>query len=355
MEAPVQELLRPALLAEAGGRYGIAADSLETLGDFENFVYACQIDGRPAVLRLTHSSHRSARELEGELDWLAHLAARGLGVAAGLPSLAGKLVEPLTAIDGSTFCAVAFEHAPGIRAGQARWGPALYRAWGAALGAMHAATLDYPLGAADAPGRLRHRWDESHYIRDAADILPPEEAWALEKLAELRAQLGALSTERAGFGLIHEDLHASNFFVIESDPPRIVAFDFDDCSYHWLIDDLAMAFYYALWSPAAREDPPAFAREFLSSLWEGYRAHYPLDAAWIAEIPKFLALRDVLLYVVFHAKWDPTELVEGRPRMMDVLRQRIQSGAPVVDLDFAALAVDLGAEFSNSERLHSQD
>ncbi len=337
MEASVQALYSQAVQEEAAARYGTRARDLQPLGDFENYVYAFEgAAGEGRILRVTHSSHRGPRAVRGELDWIEHLAGAGVGVARGLRSLDGLLVEPVSARDGSTFSVACFERAEGQPAGQVTWGPLLYRAWGRLLGEMHAATRGYGPGDAEHTDRLRHRWDENPYLGIAEGVLPDSERAARRGLDSVRTALAGLPTDREHFGLIHEDLHTSNFHV--GSDGRLTAYDFDDCCYHWLPDDLAVALYYALWHPTAREDAASFAEGFLGHLIAGYREASPFDPVWLEWFPHFLRLRDLLLYVVCHAKWDMDALSEGQARLMTSLRERIEAGVPAVDIDYGRLA-----------------
>lgn len=351
MEASVRQVYTAAILEEAASRFGTQPEALRPLGDFESFVYAFDADlaaagpepdaalGGARILRVTHSSHRGPRAIAGELDWIVFLAERGLGVARGLHSLDGLLVEPIAAEDGSTFTAACFVRVPGTPAGQSPWGPLLFRSWGRLIGELHLATADYPLGDAEHPERLRHRWDESPYLAQADALLPAGAIAARARLAELRAELAALPTARRHFGLIHEDLHASNFNV--DGDGRLWAYDFDDCSYHWLPDDLAVALYYALWHPTAREDPTGFAQGFTHHLLAGYQEVAAFDPAWLDWFPLFLRLRDLTLYIVCHAKWDFDALTEGQAALMRAIGGRIEAGEPAVRLDYAALRAGL--------------
>ena len=55
MERAVEQQFSQEVLVEAARRFGLAADSLKFLGDFENYVYEGQKDGTSYILRLTHS------------------------------------------------------------------------------------------------------------------------------------------------------------------------------------------------------------------------------------------------------------------------------------------------------------
>ena len=70
MEAEVAALFTADVKAEAARLFGSRPDGLELLGDFENYVFGIDHRDGPAVLRITHKSHRCRDEVEAELAWL---------------------------------------------------------------------------------------------------------------------------------------------------------------------------------------------------------------------------------------------------------------------------------------------
>jgi amicoumacin kinase len=135
MEDWVSDLLRPEHLHQAV-RLWQAASEPELISAVESFVYFLERDGHRRVLRLTHSSHRTAAQIAGELEWIAYLSGRGVRACSPLPSCAGRLAEILPAADGC-FVAAVFEAAPGRRVRKddpETWNAALFRNWGRTLG-----------------------------------------------------------------------------------------------------------------------------------------------------------------------------------------------------------------------------
>jgi Ser/Thr protein kinase RdoA (MazF antagonist) len=115
MEPAVARIYRPEQLARATEAWGIEAQSARSLGDFENYVYEVAYRGRPAILRLTHSSHRTPELVRAELGWIGHLGGCGVGVCRAIASERGDLLEVVPAEEGA-FTAVLFERAAGQRA-----------------------------------------------------------------------------------------------------------------------------------------------------------------------------------------------------------------------------------------------
>lgn len=329
MEASVAKLLTPDLLADAARRFGAAIDHLELLGDFENYVYAVPLAGTPAVLRLTHVSHRSADEIRAELHWLAYLAECGAGVARPLRSARGARLEELPTAGGAFF-AVAFARAPGETVTDATaaelWNDALFREWGRTVGEQHRLTRDY----APAPDRPRRRqWYQDDLLVNRH--LPPAKQAAHRRLQALVTRLRALPRERDAYGLIHSDVHPGNFTVHRG---RLTVFDFDDTEYNYFVHDIAMALYYALWRLPDGESREAFAARFLTSFLAGYRDAAPTPpAAQLAAFPWFLQLRDAVLLAVMHKKWDMERLDPFHRRLMTDLETRLEAGVPCVEVD----------------------
>ncbi len=60
MDKAIRDRYSDAILHEAMARYAITADRLEPGDGFESFIYRFQREPGPAILRVTHTSRRSA-------------------------------------------------------------------------------------------------------------------------------------------------------------------------------------------------------------------------------------------------------------------------------------------------------
>jgi Ser/Thr protein kinase RdoA (MazF antagonist) len=292
-------------------------------------MYEFQQDGRDYILRLAHSRRRSVELIQGEVDWINYLAAGGAGVARAVLSRQGNLVEAVDDGRGGQFLATAFVKARGDHPRGAVWTPEFYERYGRALGRIHALTRRYQ--PAD-PAWRRPDWDDPIMLQ-VETLLPPSEGLVVERYRELGAYLRALPRDPEGYGLIHQDFHAGNFFV--DDEGRITAFDFDDCVYSWFIYDIAMVLFY---SALFAEDGRAFTQAFMPCFLQGYRRENALDPAWLAEMPHFLKLREIDLYAVIHRSFD-LESTEDRfvAHYMPGRKERIEGEVPVIDYDFPSL------------------
>ena len=123
-------------------------------------MYEVERDGTPFILRLTHSSHRSKQEVEGELKWINFLHGHDIQVSLVHPSKNGELVEVLP-VDDSFFYVCLFDKAPGtsIKMNSPEFGPELFKKWGAITAKMHLVTENYHSSETE-----RLRWDEDDLI-----------------------------------------------------------------------------------------------------------------------------------------------------------------------------------------------
>ncbi|XEC96199.1 phosphotransferase enzyme family protein [Paenibacillus tarimensis] len=336
MEQEVERLFGEHILQEAAFRFGLKTDALSKLGDFENYVYAAEQDGAGVILRLTHSSHRTLDQVRAELDWIAYLAASGMEheISGYLPSRDNLPAERIDA-DHSYFIACLFRKAPGKSPDSKDptvWNERLFREWGAVTGRIHRLTRGY-LPSVRGVAR-RPEWDEDELIVQADRYIPAEDTVVRERLRTVLARLKRLPKPIDGYGLIHTDIHEGNFFLEQG---RMTVFDFDDSVYNWFIHDVAIPLYYAL-SRGIPEwyggDRTAFARDFFAAFWKGYASEYRLSPEWVDEIPAFLEMRDLILYVVIHKKMDVSALPERLKTRLGEIRERIVSGRPLVELDF---------------------
>ena len=91
MEQQIKDRYRDTVLQEAMHRYGIASDQIRPLDAFESFIYAFERGSSTYILRIGHSIRRSEALIQGEVDWINHLAAGGVSVAQVIRSESGRL------------------------------------------------------------------------------------------------------------------------------------------------------------------------------------------------------------------------------------------------------------------------
>ena len=297
---------------------------------FESFIYEFDRHEASFVLRIGHSLRRSENLIRGEVDWINYLSQGGASVAKAILTVDGELVAPIPDSHGGHFLATAFEKADGKPPGNEEWGESLYKRYGRLLGKMHALAKTYV--PTDLAWR-RPEWDDPEMLY-IESWLPDSEFLVLDRYRTLKSHLDNLPKSRDSYGLIHQDAHAGNLFV--DDKGRITLFDFDDCTYSWLINDIAIVLFYIA---MGAKDQAAFTKKFMTHFLTGYRAENHIEGELLKEIPSFLKLREIDLYAVIHRSFDVDNIDD--PWVANFMRnrkERIENEIPFIDFDFASLA-----------------
>jgi Ser/Thr protein kinase RdoA (MazF antagonist) len=254
-----------------------------------NKVYEFASAGERRFLRLTRDAHRDREQLEAELEFVRFVASRGVEAALPCPSASGTSVEDVRGSDGEPWHAVAFTAVPGrhFRYFSSDIERPLFRAWGEAMGALHAAAREF----VPATSARRPAWDEQDTTRCDAASVPATETEGRREHARVAEWLRSLRPTPDSWGLIHGDFERTNF---TRHGTAIHVFDFDDACYHWYVADIANA----LW--AFRHAPAADRARFLTWFLDGYRERCPLEVDVRAELSWLVRLRTLTLFVHHH-------------------------------------------------------
>ena len=120
------------------------------------------------------------------------------------------------------------------------------------------------------------------------------------------------------FGLIHNDLHQGNFHI---ENEEIILYDFDDCSYNFFAQDLAVSIYHALWTGTSfHPEWRDFPRYFLSHFFEGYTSRRKLSTEIHDQLKVSMQMRELFLYLLFQEKWEPSSLEDWQTSKLIELR-----------------------------------
>lgn len=245
-----------------------------------NFVFGLQRQGELGFLRFADSSERRRDVIEAEVRLVDWLASDGLPVARPLLSDCGNHMESVETGSG-TFHAVLLGALKGDQLEIKNLDLAHFRAWGAALGGLHAAMRRYSDGELTA----RPSWnDHLQWIRSNVAGAPP--AVRIE-LAEIAAALEAFPVHPDNFGLIHGDFELDNLIWQDG---AVQVLDFDDAAHWWYSADIAFALR-DLFADGFDATNPA-----LLAFTESYAAHHPLDSQSIDQVPIFLRLAKLTTY-----------------------------------------------------------
>jgi Ser/Thr protein kinase RdoA (MazF antagonist) len=328
--------LTPEVVEAGAERWGAGNVRPVNLGF--NHVYRGSTPAGDIALRFTHSSLRAPDALRPPLNFLRHLSAAGAGVCPPLPSLAGQWIEALP--DGFLVTAIGWIDGP--RVSDLPPTPALYRAFGQAIGELHAAgrsfrptpgtpnMIDPALPGVfpswrffwhrAAPHAAKHPDLARHFAR----LTPLVDAWGGPAVCwpdEEEARDWGES-----FALTHGDLRPGNAIW---DGSRVVIIDFDEPVYGPQATDLARA---------ALELPADLLPMLRPHLLAGYRSVCPLNADWEARLPLLTQCRAALMAAWTISDTDSAAEVEA----LAVPTDRDDSGAVV---SFGALVGRLnGAE-----------
>lgn len=325
MDKHIRELFNDAISAEGLRRFRISPESARLLDGFESFIYECERDGSPLILRFSHDSHRTPGQVGGEVEWINFLSEGGIPAARAIPSPGARLVEAVPASDG-VFSVVSFMKAPGGRVEADDWNPQMFNQMGRITGRMHALTKHYQPST---PELSRMKWDDEDGF--AERYLPAGENDVIAAANELLDRLRELPREKDAYGLIHYDFHRGNFFVHRG---RITLFDFDDCQYHWFAADIAIALFYAVPHHCESREDRDKARRFYECFMDGYCAENTLGRDWLRRIPLFLKQREIDLYVAIHRSFDTNNLDSWCTSFMENRKTKILNDVPYVDIDF---------------------
>ena len=270
--------------------YGIEHHTMTFIGGMENSVYSFKIGNEERVLRIGNSNHMSYELVDAELHWIRYLSENEIPVVKPLPSVNDEFVERIS-VGNSSYNVVAFEKAEGkhidFSEDPRNWDKQFVRNWGELLGRLHSVTKSYKAGKSKrykfTPGLDSFRYkNESGEIKDYID--------------NLFGQLGELPTGKDEYGLVHSDIHAGNFLLMNNRISSIL--DFDRACYKWFASEFSIALFYPLYATTLRGNANAqkeFVNGFLPNLLTGYESENKFDSKWLEWIDLFIRVRDVIL------------------------------------------------------------
>lgn len=330
MEKEIKALLNDDILKIAASKFGFQKDDLTDLYGFQNFVYEAKKDTKSCILRIAHSSHRSLKLTEAELDWVMYLFDHGVNVAVPIRSLEGELANPINDGD-SYFVATAFEKAPGAKPHYQVYmeDKNLIQKLGRTTGKIHALSKKYKQ---DSGYVRRSDWKDNNYLIKFAEYVPDSYANVVEKTKQFLNGLLLLPQDTDSYGLIHGDIHLNNFHVHKD---NLTLFDFDECEYNWFVADIANPLFYA--TPLKSdgiEQRDRTAKRFIDYFMEGYFQENSLDTFWLKKIPLFLRLREILVYSGAFRSLDFNNLHPWSKEMIENTTINIENDLPFLDIQF---------------------
>ena len=285
--------------------------SIHPIGNSANRIYSFLQFGTTRYLRLASSRNRTKDQLEAELDFIAHLRRGGVNATAAVYSASGRFIEEIPSANDLLLGCV-FEEAKGerFRYDLHQSNKEHFRLRGRTLGRIHALSKNY-----SPSGRFRRfAWDEDKLLLEADEFLPKSEKVVWHAYRELREWLQDHPKSGQTYGLIHGDFGETNYLHREGE---LNIFDFDDCCYHWFVNDLAITIYPHGW----RKD----GLQLLDWLLEGYSEQIELDVT-LTDITRFCRWRLAYMFLVYARKWGLERLSDQQAGWFAHKRENLMRG-----------------------------
>lgn len=317
-------------------RFGVDPESFKSLGGDDGAVYACRRGNLGYAIKFVPINDEKFVLFQERLDFVRFLYDCGVPVAVPLDSLHQRSFERISS-ENASFLVTLTQIADG-RHPEPRnlydWNDRLFMHWGRVTGKMHAAARHYPkwqkLSQENNQPSSLPDWNEEH--QSFFDWCG--EAKIQEKWRPFKEIFSSLPQSRNSYGLIHNDLHPWNFFydpdARDADPIFII--DFDVCTYHWFVNDIAIAVYHAVTSNlgSSLSTRRVFARHFLAQFMTGYRQENELDETWFVHLPVFLKYREILLYIALSNTWPEAQRNPWQKRFLAEKRARTLHNEPIL-------------------------
>ena len=328
MENEVKILFNVQILEEAARRFDIDISTLNLIGDFQNFIYEYKRQDKSYILRLTHSSHRKEELIKGELDWILYLVNNGVSASKPIYSIHGKLTERID-VDESYFITTSFEKAIGQKIGYPECisNDELFEKCGRVTGKIHFLSKKYRPSVKEIQ---RNEWAENYYLQNIKRFIPADQHKVYQSYEAIVNRINQLSKDSNSFGLIHGDINVGNFILSDE---GINIYDFDECQYSWFVEDIAIQLFYIIY---VFLDDSVYERQtqayrFIENFIRGYSKENYLDECWLRQIPIFLQLRELIVYIGLYRSLDFSNLNQWMKTYISQSKSRIEQRIPIIN------------------------
>jgi Ser/Thr protein kinase RdoA (MazF antagonist) len=327
----------PQILSQAAKLFKLHVSDLRPLGGMEGMALEYKRNGSTYVLKITPKSKDDPAEvskLEEKLEFIHYLAENDVRVAQPIPSPVGKWVETVET-DQLIYLVNALTKAEGkhfnlynVPRGDSNF----FQGWGQVTGQMHRLAKSYKIWKKDSeegsPISMITNWKEEHQF--FAGWCPYDDV--RDKWIELGQEFDMLPKNRAGYGLIHNDLHPWNMIV--NAQGEITVIDFDVCSFHFFIKDIAIALFHVNWSgnPGKGGSKDDYLTGFFQDYMRGYAQENTLEGFWFKQLPMFLKHHQILLFIVFTDEWKTPN--QWQSSTLKKWKRQILNDTPVLKLLF---------------------
>lgn len=301
------------------------AKCLDEIANTNHLFYEMILFDRPAVLRITEcSENRNAQIINLELKWLAYLSRNVDNVAKLVLSVNNNAYETIEH-EGKKYIVGAFEKAIGQDGLDIRKiEKSIICNLGKAIGKIHSATKRF--NEYDANDVEKFAWYNNEDFLTELNIDECEVNLFEEKYFQ---KIKSLCMTKENYGVIHADIHTSNFFV---DNGNITIIDFNDSEFNWYVADVAyILFQYAVQCTDNTDDKNKerieLTEQFLTSFLKGYIQENTINKDWLCLLEIFVKYRRIMIYkVVCKQDWNKEYAAW--------LKSGILRDAPLVEIDY---------------------
>jgi Ser/Thr protein kinase RdoA (MazF antagonist) len=259
----------------------------------ENSVFKVQTTQGPAALRVHRHGYHSKEAIESEMQWMAYLASQGVMVPEPLVNRQQQFLSEVSYV-GNVYIVDLLTWLDGEQLGNSTDPLSfsktelqqIFFSLGKTIASMHEVSDAWEIPR----GFKRHAWDRDGFVGENAfwgnfwnvgDITVDDRQLLLLAREKAGAELNALRSAGADYGLIHADVVRQNILVVGTDV-RVI--DFDDSGFGFRMYDFATAL-------VKNRDEPHYAA-IKSSLFNGYRSLRELSPLDEHSLDLFLSLRD---------------------------------------------------------------
>jgi Ser/Thr protein kinase RdoA (MazF antagonist) len=326
MEPRIKALFNESMLEVAKTLYDMDLNSLKLLGGFESFVYEYTKNQQSYILKVTHSSHRTKDQIDAEFDFVNHLYVHGGRVSKPILNRHGNYTHRIPLDDGY-FTLSSTEKAVGNRPTDILNHLELIDQYGQTIGGFHQITMGYqPSFNID----KRFTWYDDPLIIECKKYLDESDMFVYDAMVSVITQIKQIPITPANYGLIHTDIHRSNFLV--DDNNQLTVFDFDDAAYFYFMSDIAIAVFYTVFFHPNRL---VVSKDFIIRLMKGYLKKHTITQSDFKTLDLFFRLRMIILYVALKRSTKKTDPFTEKYNA--IYLDLIRNNQPFLDLDFNKL------------------
>ncbi|MEW8994323.1 phosphotransferase enzyme family protein [Clostridium sp.] len=331
MDREIEELFNEQILKDAARRFNIDISTLNLIGSSQNHVYEYKRQDKSYILRLTHSSHRSENLIKGELGLVLYLINNGISASKPIYSSSGDLSEKIH-IGGSYFTATSFEKATGRKIGYPECisNTDLFEKCGRLTGEMHFLSKKY-IPSSEEIKRLD--WSHNHYLQNINKYISADQIKIFKSYKNIVNRINQLCKDSNSFGIIHGDINVGNFLLDDKD---INIFDFDECQYSWFVEDIAIQLFYItyVFLDDSIDERQAQSCIFMKSFMDGYLKENYTDEYWLKQIPLFLQLRELIVYIGICRSTYFSNMSQWMKNYISQSKSRIEQGISIVSENY---------------------